>query len=232
MKRLGDGRPGLVHRARGCLVSMTVALAIVSMLGFVTYQVRTPLLTGVGRLLYHQDPLEPADAIAVLGGGGFDREVEAADLFTAGYAPVVLLTRTPELPVLAELQARGLGVSTRLELRLGYLELLGVPLEATTVLQRVVESTQAEAELIAEWAESQEIGRIIVVTAGSHTSRARFVYDRVFLDRTTEVLIQPSSTSGFDPATWWLGRSDRREVLFELEKYAYYRLMYLLRQTP
>ena len=232
MNPRGGDRPGLVRRARGCLVAMAAALAVVSVLGFVTYQLRAPLLTAVGGLLYHEDPLEPADAIAVLGGGGLDRDVEAADLFTAGYAPVVLLTRTPELPVLAELQARGLDVSTDLELRLGYLEALGVPLEATTVLQRVVESSQAEAELIAEWAESRAIGRIIIVTAGYHTSRAGLVYDRVFLGRPTEILVRSSNTSGFDPATWWHGRSDRRQVLFELEKYAYYRLMYLLRQTP
>ena len=174
-----------------------------------------------------------ADAIAVLGGGGLDRQVEAADLFAAGYAPIVLLTRTPELPVVAELQARGLDVSTELELRLEYLEALGVPREATTVLQRVVESTQAEAELIVEWAESRQIGRIIVVTAGYHTSpRAGLVFGWAFRGRPTEILVRPSRTSAFDPATWCHARSDRRNGLVELEKHAYYRFMYLLRQTP
>ena len=144
----------------------------------------------------------------------------------------MLLTRAPETPFIADLQARGLDVSTNLEKRLDYLDTLGVPRDATTVLQRVVESTQAEAELIAEWAESRQLGRLIVVTSGFHTSRARFVFDRVLRDRPTEILIRPSSLSGFAPDTWWHTRSDRGRGLFELEKYAYYRVMYLLRQTP
>ena len=232
MSSRGGERAGLARRAHGCLVTIAATLAVVVVLVFVVYQLRAPLLTRVGGLLYHEDPIEAADAIAVLGGGRLDRVVEAADLFAAEWAPVVVLTRMPEVPVVAELQARGFDVSTDLELRLDYLEVLGVPRDATIVLQRVVESTQAEAELIAEWLESRQIGRIIVVTAGDHTSRARFVFDRVLRGRTTEILIRSSSTSGFDPATWWHARSGLRSGLFELEKYAYYRLMYLLGQTP
>ena len=223
---------GLVLRARGCLVALAATLAAVMVLGFVVFQLRAPLLTRVGGVLYHEDPLAPADAIAVLSGGGPDRTTEAADLFAAGYAPVVLLTRTPESPAVAELQARGLDVRTDLELQLDYLDALGVPLDATTVLQRVVDSTQTEAALIAEWAESRQLGRIIVVTAGYHTSRARLVFDRVLRGHATEILIRPSGISGFAPDTWWHTRSDRRNGLFELEKYLYYRVMYLLRLTP
>ena len=48
----------------------------------------------------------------------------------------------------------------------------------------------------------------------------------------TEILIQPSGISGVAPDTWWHARADRRNGLFELEKYLYYRVMYLLRLTP
>ena len=232
MSPSGPERRGLARRAREFLVALAATLAAVTVLGFVVYQLRAPLLTRVGGLLYHEDPLAPADAIAVLSGGRLDRTVEAADLFAAGYAPIVVLIRTPEVPIIAELQARGLDVSTTLEVQLDHLEALGVPRDATTVLQRPVDSTQAEAELIAEWAESRQMGRIIVVTAGFHTSRARFVFDRVLRGRPTEVLVRPSRSSGFDPDTWWQVRSNRRNGLFELEKYVYYRVMYLLRQTP
>jgi uncharacterized SAM-binding protein YcdF (DUF218 family) len=223
---------GLVRRARGCLVALAAALAAAMVIGFVVYQLRAPLLARVGAVLYHEDALEPADAIAVLSGGGPDRTTEAADLFVAGYAPIVLLTRTPENPVVAELQARGLDVKTDLDLQLEHLSALGVPLDATTVLQRVVDSTQTEAALIAEWAESRQLGRIIVVTSGYHTARARLVFDRVLRGHATEILIQPSGISGFAPDTWWHARADRRNGLFELEKYLYYRVMYLLRLTP
>ncbi len=225
-------RPGLLRRVRRWLVMAAVALAVTSVLGFVAYQLRAPLLTRLGGLLYHEDVLEPADAIVVLGGGQLDRVIEAADLFSEGYAPVVLLTREPESPAIAELQARGLDVPSSLEARLDYLEALGVPLEAITVLERVVESTQTEAELVTEWSESRQVDRVIVVTSGFHTSRARRVFAQALQDRATDVLVRPSRTSGFDPATWWRTRSGFRAGLFELQKYAYYRVMYLIRQTP
>ena len=223
---------GIVRRARGCLVAVAATLAAVMVLGFAVFQLRAPLLTRVGSVLYHEDPLAPADAIAVLSGGGPNRTTEAADLFAAGYAPIVLLTRTPESPVVAELQSRGLDVKTDLELQLDYLGALGVPQDATTVLQRPVDSTQTEAELIVEWAESRQLGRIIVVTSGYHTARARLVFDQVLRDHPTEIVIRPSGISGFAPDTWWHARADFRDGLFELEKYLYYRVMYLLRLTP
>ena len=232
MSPSGTGRRGLAQRARGCLVALAATLATVAVLGFVVYQLRAPLLTRVGALLVHEDPLAPVGAIAVLGGGALDRIIEAADLYAAGYAPIVLLTRTREGPVLAELQARGIDARTELEFRLEYLAALGVPRDATTVLERVIESTQAEAELIAEWADSRQISQLIVVTSGFHTARARLVFDRVLRDHPTQILIRPSGISAFDPASWWRNRTDRRVGMFELEKYVYYRLMYLLRQTP
>ena len=61
---------------------------------------------------------------------------------------------------------------------------------------------------------------------------ARLVFDRVLRGHATEILIQPSGISGFAPDTWWHARADRRNGLFELEKYLYYRVMYLLRLTP
>jgi uncharacterized SAM-binding protein YcdF (DUF218 family) len=225
-------RRGVARRARGCLVVVAATLATAAVLGFVVYQLRAPLLTRIGGLLYHEDALAASDAIAVLSGDGLYRVVEAADLFLAGYAPVVVLSRTPEEPMIVELQARGLDVRTSLEDQLAYLAALGVPQDATTVLERLVDSTQTEAELIAEWAESREIGRLIVVTSGFHTSRARLVFDRVLRGRSTEVLLRASTAPGFDPATWWHDRASLSTGLFELEKYVYYRFMYLLRQTP
>ena len=103
MSPSGPERRGLARRARAFLVALAATLAAVTVLGFVVYQLRAPLLTRVGGLLYHEDLLAPADAIAVLSGGGLDRTVEAADLFAAGYAPIVVLTRTPEGPLIAEL---------------------------------------------------------------------------------------------------------------------------------
>ncbi|MEO2198079.1 MAG: YdcF family protein [bacterium] len=222
---------GLLQRARGCLVSLAVTLAAAAVIGLVAYQLRAPLLTWVGGWLYHADTLEPADAIVVLAGAA-GRDLEAADLFAEGFGATILLTRPPDHPAVAALRSRGVEMPSNIETRLHYLQALGVGRTDVTVLQRVVGSTQAEAVLVAEWAESREIERVIVVTSAFHTSRARYVFDQVFRDLDTQILIHPSGGSSFVPATWWQTRANLRNGLFELQKYAYYRLMYLLGRSP
>ncbi len=211
---------------------MAVVLASVAVVGVVAYELRAPILTWAGGLLYHADPLAPSDAIVVLSGGSLDRDLEAADLLTEGYSSTIVLTREPEPPVVAELRSRGISVTSETEDRLDYLAVLGVPRTAVTVLQPVVESTQAEASLIADWAEARQMARLIVVTSSFHTSRTRYVFSEVFGDLNTEILVHPSRASSFTPATWWRTRPELRSGLFELQKYAYYRLTNLLGRSP
>jgi uncharacterized SAM-binding protein YcdF (DUF218 family) len=225
-------RRGRLQRARGCLVWAAVVLATLAVIGVVAVQLRAPILGWVGGLLYHADPLTPADAIVVLGGGPGDRDFEAADLFAEGYGPTIVLTRPPEQPMRAAFRARGLSAPPEIEIRLDQLTALGVPRVDVTVLQRTVESTRDEAALVAEWAEARDIARLIVVTSAFHTSRTRFIFGQAFRHLDTEVLIRPSRLSTFAPSTWWQNRTELRDGLFELQKYAYYRLTYLLGRDP
>ena len=195
------------------------------------YVLRVPLLVWVGTLVYDTDPLESADAIVVLS-GGVDRLLEAADLFRSGYAPIIVLTKEPESPVVGELQSRGVDVNDALEVRLGYLEALGVPNNATTILRETVASTDEEAELVAEWAKERNIERVVIVTTGFHTARARLAFSRSFRDQSTVLLIRASRASGFDPGGWWHDRQGVRTVLIELQKQFYYRFMYWLDRSP
>jgi uncharacterized SAM-binding protein YcdF (DUF218 family) len=223
-----QGSWGLVRRAKGCLVSMAVAAVV----AVVAFQLRAPILGWVGGLLYHADELMPADAIVVLGGNSMERDLEGATLLAEGYGPAIVVTQLPESPVREALRARGLSVDSAVEVRLGYLVALGVPRTDVTVLQRVVHSTQDEATLVAEWAESRQIQRLIVVTSAFHTARTRYVFSRTFRDLDTDVLIHPARESTFNPATWWQTRSHLRDGLFELQKHAYYRLAYLMGGAP
>ena len=221
----------MIRRARGCLVAVTAVLMAATVGGVVVYVLRAPLLVGVGTLVHDTDPLDSTDAIVVLA-GGLDRLIEAADLFRSGYAPVIVLTRPPENPAVSELQSRGIDVSDGLEVRLGYLEALGVPRSATTVLQEIVASTHQEAELVADWAESVDVERIVIVTTGFHTARAKLAFTRSFHGQSTVLLFRASRTSGFNPAAWWHDRHGVRTVLVELQKQLYYRFMYWLDLSP
>src|SRR5262245_2043532 len=54
----------------------------------------------LGRVLYHDDPVEQADAIFVLAGSWLERAAEGGDLYLEGRAPSILLSC--ELPDGAE----------------------------------------------------------------------------------------------------------------------------------
>src|SRR5262245_27395681 len=71
------------------------------------YLAREPILTQIGNQLIRNDRLSRADAIVVLGGGTPLREIEAADLYRAGYAPRLLMTVEREPPGSSLLEARG-----------------------------------------------------------------------------------------------------------------------------
>src|SRR6266566_2200508 len=65
-------------------------------------------LLGAGRLLVVADPLPPrADAIVILAGSVPDRTLEAADLYRAGLAPRVVVTRERLPRGQAAMRARG-----------------------------------------------------------------------------------------------------------------------------
>src|SRR5690606_35383623 len=51
------------------------------------------LFTSLGHILHHEDPLEHADVIFVLSGTRVERVAEAGELYLAGWAPRVLLSR-------------------------------------------------------------------------------------------------------------------------------------------
>ena len=202
-----------------------LALVAVTMAGL--YLARAPLLVWVGHQLVHEDTLEEADAIVVLSGAALTRELAAADLYTAGLAPVVVLTTVPENPVVEEMARRGLALRSTTEARIAFLERAGVPVDAVTVLSRHVQSTQQEADLVAAWAVSRDIRRLIIVTSAYHSARVRLVFDRTF-DDDTLVRVHPAPIGRFDPERWWHDRTTLRDGLVELQKLFYYRMMYAL----
>lgn len=68
-----------------------------------------PIFRGIGSLLIVEDTLEPAAAIVALGGQTPFREIEAAKLYHAGLAPLVVIVR--EAPTAESEALRELGVN-------------------------------------------------------------------------------------------------------------------------
>src|SRR6266849_2816874 len=95
------------------------------------------------------DPLPPrADAIVILAGSVPDRALEAVDLYRAGVAPRLVVTRERLHPGDAALRARGVRLPEGDELTIGVLRHLGVPPAAIVRLRRRASSTETEVDTI------------------------------------------------------------------------------------
>jgi uncharacterized SAM-binding protein YcdF (DUF218 family) len=170
------------------------------------------------------DPLEKSEAIAVLAGGSPEREIEAADLYGAGWGPRIVITREPEHSGVPLLRARGIETRTDLDERLRYLRALKVPPEAVVVLDGIAESTEHESRLLLAWARGAGIRSMIVVSSAFHTGRARLVLGRTFRDSGIALRYRGASSDAFKPDTWWQNRVTLRNGVFEWQKQVYERV--------
>ena len=103
---------------------------------------------------------------------------------------------------------------------------LGVPKSAVGVLSRRAESTFDEAVFFADWCEAEAVDSLIVMTSALHTARAGYIFEQVFGDRPVRLSIRAASVNDFTPDTWWRQRTTLRTGLFELQRTAFYRLVY------
>jgi uncharacterized SAM-binding protein YcdF (DUF218 family) len=175
-----------------------------------------------GRYLQHEDALQKADAIFVLGGMRAERWLEAFDLYKEGYAPIIMLS--PERPEPGErlLQARGIRFPATFELQRDALIQLGVPAAAIIAAPGYVDNTAQEAALFRQTALTRGWKRVIIVTSKFHTRRAGFAFRRTFAGTGIPVLVRASRHDPSDPANWWRTRPDFRFVTVEWQKLVFY----------
>lgn len=112
----------------------------------VLYFAHPPILREFASRLFVEDPLESASAIIVLSGGIPYRPLGAAQLYTAGWAPRVVLTRARLSKRDYALKAFGLGYPEKHEVSRQILVKLGVPNEAISVIGGEIHSTVTEAQ--------------------------------------------------------------------------------------
>jgi len=197
---------------------MRTALALAAVLAMAAVAV----LLGAGRLLVVADPLPPrADAIVILAGSVPDRALEAADLYRAGIAPQVVITRERVPRGETALRARGVRLPQTDELARLTLHGLGVPDDRVVLLRRRGTSTDTEARTIGRWACRHRVRRLVVVTWRAHTRRARLILGRA-LGPGVELVVRPTRYDPFSPTRWWRVRRDAKMVLSEYQKLVHY----------
>jgi uncharacterized SAM-binding protein YcdF (DUF218 family) len=179
---------------------------------------------GLGSLLAAEDGLRKGDAIFVLAGSHMDRQLEAADLYLAGYGPRIVLSRQVREQGETALAARGVAIPEDVERVREVLIQLGIPQEAIVIPLRVHNSTAAEAITLRELSAAHGWRRLIVVSSKYHLRRAGFAIRRELRGSGIDVLMRATRYDTATPERWWQDRTDMREVVPEALKLVAYLL--------
>jgi uncharacterized SAM-binding protein YcdF (DUF218 family) len=192
------GRP----RCRAILV----LLALLLVLAFFA-------LRNAGHWLTRQDPVERADVIVVLSGGLPYRAQGAADIYKAGYAPEVWVSRPsgPQQP----LDKLGIHFVGEEEYSREVLIREGVPQANIAILPDAVINTEEEVGEIAREMRRHEKHVAIIVTSPEHTRRVKALW-RSIVGRDIKAVVRAAPTDPFDPSHWWRNTQDSLAVVREL----------------
>jgi uncharacterized SAM-binding protein YcdF (DUF218 family) len=190
---------------RGALVA--VPLLIVTAIAF-------PRL---GPWLVVEDPLQKADALIVLGGTMYERQLEAVELYKEGWAPRIYLFREIVDWGERELMARGISYPRPIDMQIDLLRRLGIDAAALHVLDQAG-STAEEAAFVRDLVAREKYSRVIVITSKQHTRRARLVMNRRLDDTGAEVIVRASRFDKSNIDRWWSERGTVRFTLFETQR--------------
>jgi len=174
-------------------------------------------LSRLGSFLVREDPIGPADAIIVLGGTMYERQLEAVDLYRAGVAPRISLFREIADYGELELMARGVPFLRSVDIQIDAMTRIGVPRDVITILDEA-NSTADEADHVVDLVRKEHFTRVIIITSKQHTRRARLVMNRRLAPLGTTVMVRATRYDKSDAEHWWRNRSTLRFTLFESQR--------------
>ena len=172
----------------------------------------------LGSFLAPESPLTKADAIFVFAGTQAERPLEAADLYRAGYAPVLVLTRPTEEPAVEFLAKRGIDLPAKFALMRDVLRRLEIPDAAIIVPDRIHDNTAQEAATLRTLAIDHRWKRVILVSSKYHMRRVGMTSRRALRGTNVTVVLRASRYDPSTPERWWQHRADIRTMLWELPK--------------
>lgn len=170
-----------------------------------------------GAWLVVADPLDRADAIIVLGGTMYERQLEAVDLFKEQWAPRIYLFREIADWGEVELIRRGVPFTRAVDVQIDAMLKLGVPRDAIHVLDQA-NSTAEESVHVQALVARERYSRVIIVTSKQHTRRARLVMRRRLEPTGVGLIVRPSRYDRADVDRWWANRSTLRFTVFETQR--------------
>ncbi len=185
-----------------------------------------PILTRLGGYLIVRSPVKQADLIVCFMGAPIERGLEAAELFTKGFAPHIFLAREKLPDGQDVLQKRGVGYPENRDLLKNLFQDLGVPGAAMITSDNFVRNTFEEAGEVGDLVRRKGYHSIIVVTSPFHTRRTWMVLKNVLKKDDVEIIMAPSHYSKFRPNDWWKTEEYIKDVACEYQKLLYYFIKY------
>jgi uncharacterized SAM-binding protein YcdF (DUF218 family) len=168
---------------------------------------------GVGRWLVKEDPLQKADAIAVLSGNSPVRALEAAALYREGYAKEIWLTH----PGTRSDALKEFGVRYPSEDDCNYqvLRRQGIPTKAIHIIEESIQNTADELDVISSTLQDTGGQSVIVVTDKPHTRRVHTLWKEFDSDR-GKAIVHGVTDDAFDPSHWWKSAGGTQQVMHEI----------------
>ena len=215
MKDLARGTGRARRRSWPFVAAVALGLVVFA------YAARAAILRQSAEIWIVSDPLKPADAIAVLGGGITLRPFVAARLYKRGLAPKILVSNFRPGPLVRiGLVAPHADETRRLLVK------LGVPADAITSFGKDLASTYDEARALADWAKNNGAHTIIVPTEIFASRRQRWILDRELAPAGARVILDAITPPDYNVGNWWRHVQGLISFQNEVIKYAFYRLKY------
>ncbi len=167
----------------------------------------------VGSWLVVEDPLAKAPVVVVLSGSMPIRAREAAEIYKQGHATEVWVTHGADPS--EELHELGIDYLGEAFYNQRVLIQLGVPGEATRVLEPTIVNTEDEILVISRQAREEGIHRVILVTSKAHTRRVHTLW-RKLAGSDIQLIVRYAREDSYDGAHWWRNTHDALDVVREL----------------
>jgi uncharacterized SAM-binding protein YcdF (DUF218 family) len=205
------------------LRNLLAAGAVLFLLMVLVYVFHSQILTGVADYLIVDDSPQPADVIFLLNSDYNTRPFRAAELYSQGLAPLILIARSEDTPAVK----MGL-IPNDTDISVGVMEKLGVPPGKIVILTWPggVTSTFDEAAVLHEYIQAQRVHTVLLVTSAFHTRRAKWIFDRELAGTPVKLEMVAVPYAGFDQTDWWKNETGLITLNNEYIKLAYYFVKY------
>jgi uncharacterized SAM-binding protein YcdF (DUF218 family) len=172
-----------------------------------------PILREIAAFLIVEDPFGRVATIVPLQGQTPFREMEAAKLYRAGWAPQVVIVHP--VPRAESKALHDLGIRTRgaWEVSREVLIRQGVPESAIVVVPGKAGGTLEELQAVYSAMTSKDAA-VILVTSKYHTRRTRLTWQYVTAGK-SQPIVRAATGDPFDPNRWWHQRRFALSVVRE-----------------